>query len=399
MFEPFGRLVIGVLLLQDLLMVVLIVALGRSPDGAASVAAGLGATLALAGVAVGLQRWVLPRLAMRAQLDDESLLLAVLAVLFAFAGAAHQLGLPVIVGAFLAGLSLSGFPLNGIVRGLLHSMHDFFLAIFFTALGVLVHPPDMTTLVQALVLGALVIVITPPLVTAMAEWAGLTSRAAIESGLLLAQASEFSLVLALTGLHLGHLDQDTFTLVAMVTAGTMCLTPFVATDAVTHRLLAWHPLRRRLRTGNPPAGHVLILGFGSAGMWVVKPLRDAGHEVLVVDDDPAIVARLQQSGIACLRGDGSDEKILAQAGAAKARLIIVSMRRVSEAEKVLRTMRGVPVIARVFEEADAERIRQLGGTPVLNSQAAAETFMAWFGGRWPAAGQDSRTAATKKAGT
>ncbi|MGB8466150.1 MAG: hypothetical protein WCE49_14470, partial [Terrimicrobiaceae bacterium] len=46
--------------------------------------------------------------------------------------------------------------------------------------------------------------------------------------------------------------------------------------------------------------------------------------------------------------------------------------------KVLRHAPGVPVVTRVFEVADAARIEQLGGTPILNSYAAAETFMEWF---------------------
>jgi hypothetical protein len=44
---------------------------------------------------------------------------------------------------------------------------------------------------------------------------------------------------------------------------------------------------------------------------------------------------------------------------------------------VLRHVKDVPVVARVFEEEDAEKIRQAGGVPVMNSMAAADTFMAW----------------------
>jgi ornithine carbamoyltransferase len=53
------------------------------------------------------------------------------------------------------------------------------------------------------------------------------------------------------------------------------------------------------------------------------------------------------------------------------------MRRVGDALNVLRHVKDVPVVARVFEEEDAEKIRQAGGVPVMNSMAAADTFMAW----------------------
>ena len=65
-------------------------------------------------------------------------------------------------------------------------------------------------------------------------------------------------------------------------------------------------------------------------------------------------------------------------GARHARLIIASMRRVSDAQKVLAHAKGVPVLARVFEDHEAEAIRRLGGIPVSNSEAAVEQFMKWF---------------------
>jgi CPA2 family monovalent cation:H+ antiporter-2 len=127
-----------------------------------------------------------------------------------------------------------------------------------------------------------------------------------------------------------------------------------------------------------PSGHVLLLGFGSAGMWSIKPLRAQGEEVLVVDDDAVVCAELERRGIPVMRGDGSEKEVLEKAGAARAKLVIASMRRPGDALKVLEHVREVPVVARVFEEHEADLIRSAGGIPVLNSQAAAETFIEWF---------------------
>ncbi len=377
-FEPFARLVVGVQLLQDVAMITAIVVLARSPGGPVAVATGLGSAVLLGALAVAGQRWVLPWLLIRRRPDEETLLLTVLATLFVFLGLAAELGLPGIAGAFLAGFALSAFPLSGVARGQLSTLSDFFGAIFFTALGASLIVPHGALLFQALALGALVLIGTPLLVAAIAEKCGLSSRAAIESGLLLAQTGEFSLILGLTGIHLGHLAPETFAVIALLAVLTMTLTPFLARDRVTRWLLEHHPGRRSLRIEGAPRGHVLLLGFGAAGMWVVKPLRTAGHEILVVDDDPAIIAQLQDAGIPCLPGDGSDEKTLQQAGARDAKLIIASMRRVEDAAKVLRHAPGVPVLTRVFEAADVARIEQLGGIPILNAQASADTFIEWF---------------------
>jgi Kef-type K+ transport system membrane component KefB len=392
-FEPHGRMVIGVLLLQDALTIAVLVALTHFGGGPASLAAGYGAVLVLAAAAWVLQRRGARWIVERCDGDEESLLLATLTVLFVFLGAAHLAGLPLVAGAFLAGYGLSSFPVSGVVGSLLQSIADFFRAIFLVALGSLVVIPGGEAVATALVLAALVVVLTPPLVTAVAEWTGLTSRTAIESGLLLAQTSEYSLVLGFVGLQLGHLDRDAFAIIAIMAVVTMTATPFLARDSVARRLMGLHPLRkrRRGRASDELADHALILGLGASGHWVLRPLLAAKIPVLVVDDDPVVIEELDFKGIPCLRGDGADEHVLERAGADRARLIVVSMRRVADVEKVLAHTGGtIPVFARVFEDEDADRVRQLGGIPISNAEAAVDEFHLWFKARFGNAEGETR---------
>lgn len=378
MFEPFGRLVLGVLLLQDLLVILLIPVLTGAVEGARSALAGLLAALGMMGLAWVCQRWVTPALVTRLARDDEALLLTTLALLFVYLGLASVLGLPLVAGAFLAGVSLSPFPVHGVVRGQLNSLADFFLAIFFTALGGLLLIPSAAELFQALALAALVVVATPPLVTLIAERAGLSARPAIESGLLLAQTSEFSLVVGLQALAMGHVSREIFTIIALITVATMILTPFLATDRVTWRLMALHPLRQEPRLPRSMRGHVLLLGCGDNGMPLLETLVGAGHEVLVVDDDPAVIARLREGDVPSIRGDGSDYEVLRTANARDAQIIISTMRRPADNYALLDYVQHVPVLVRVFDPDDAERIRARGGTPILYSEAAAEDFLRWL---------------------
>jgi Kef-type K+ transport system membrane component KefB len=378
LFEPFGRLVIGVLLLQDALVILLIPVLARLPSGIGAVGLSILVTILLVGLAYVSLRWIMPFVLLRLALDEETLLLIVLAFLFVFLGVADALGLPLVAGAFLAGVSLSGFPMSGIVRGQLNSLADFFVAIFFTALGALLLLPSATVLLTAVVLALLVIVLTPPLVTVVAERSGVSARPAIESGLLLAQASELSLIVGLQGLVLGQIAPEVFTIIALVTVLTMIPTPFVATDQVTWRLMRLHRVRSTGTAGPPPEGHVLLLGCGDNGMPLLETLIATGRDVLVVDDDPTVIQRLREGEIPCIRGDGSDFDVLRRAGADRARMIISTMRRAGDNAPMLEHVRGVPVLVRVFEPEDADRIEKLGGTPVLYSQAAAEDFVKWL---------------------
>ena len=229
--------------------------------------------------------------------------------------------------------------------------------------------------------------------TAVAEWkGGLSSRNAITTGLLLAQTSEFSFVLGLYALHLGRIPPEVMSVIAIVGVVTMTVTPLIASDRMARRLLRFHPLRRRWRTETEHWDHVLLLGLGSRGMWVAKPLRDAGHQVVVVDQDPAVIEHVEKAGIHGIRGDATDRKVLKRAGFFHAKLILISTPNVQESLRILESgpPPGVPVIVRVFEEGHADEIERQGATPVLNSHATADVFMPWFEGTFgPIASENS----------
>jgi CPA2 family monovalent cation:H+ antiporter-2 len=381
MFEPFGRVVSGVLLLQDLAVILLLVTLSRLSNGAPGILIGLIEAAGLGGAAYLCQRKAIPWLLEKFKPDEEALLLWIVSFLFLFLGVASAFKLPLVVGAFFAGFSFSAFPVHGIVRGLLKSISDFFLALFFIALGAVVGFPEGRLWLDALQFAVLVVFITPPLVTAIAEYRGMNTRAAIETGLLLAQTSEYSLILGLSGVFLGHIHSDIFSILALTTVMTMTLTPFIGTERFARWLILLHPQRRRHRISNPPKDHVLMLGFGSAGMWIVRPLLAAGHSVLVVDDDAVVIQKLTEIGVPCLRGDGAEEKVLEQVGARQAKVVLASMRRLGDAIEVLEHVQGVPVLVRVFETEEAQQVERFGGIPILGADAAAVNFLAWFDSR------------------
>lgn len=379
LFEPFGRLVIGVLLLQDLLVILLIPVLTGLPDGAGAVARGVGATLLLAALAGPLLRALLPRVLERLALDEELLLLVVLAHLFLFLFLADALRVPLVSAAFVAGVSLSSFPVNGVVRGQLTSIGDFFTAVFFAALGATLGIPTATELVQAAVLGAVVVLLTPVIVALVAEWAGFSARPAILSGLLLSQTSEFSLVVGLQGVALQQLPPGVFRVIVLVTLGTMVLTPLLVTDdRLALALLHLHPSRRRRADAEPPRDHVLLIGAGSSGMPLLETLVISPHPVVAVDDDPAVVERIRRAGLDAFRGDATDPRLLEHCGAAGARVVVSTVRRPEDNVPLLKRAGDVPVLVRAFEEADAAWLAARGARPVVYGDAAAATFLEWF---------------------
>lgn len=376
MYEPFGRLVLGVLLLQDVLVILLIPLVLGTAHGPRAVVEGVALVLALGAAALGARRWITPHL-LRVAEEREAVLLGALALLFAFLAGSWNLGLPPVVGGFLAGVALARFPVNGVVRLELAPLRDFFSAIFFTGLGALVRLPTAPELLQALALGALVVVVTPPLVAFIGERAGFTSRSALEAGLLLSQTSEISLVVAFIGMRQGELGESLFVVLALATLGTMLLTPLISTDSAT-RLLMRLGRRRRRTILDGPEGHVLVVGAGSTGMPLVEDLVLEGHAVAVVDDDPGLVSALREAGVHAVRGEASDLATLRAAGLSRARVVCSTARRVRDNETLLREAGGIPVLVRVFEETEAAWVREQGGEPILYSHAAAQGLLRWF---------------------
>lgn len=381
MFESFGRLVTGILLLQDAGIVATIVVLDQIDDGPMAMATSLASAAAMGVLAWAGQRWVVPWIALHARYDDERLMLWVLTVLSCACGMAWLLNVPLVAGAFIAGVTLSGFPMNGLVRGILNSLTDFFLAVFFVALGAVLTIPPGSYVLPGVILSAFLILATVPLVTVIAERAGLSTRSAIEGGLLLSQTSEFSIVIALQGLAAGALTGEMFSLIALITVGTMTVTPFISNPLVTDWFVRLDP--RRLWHRKPPearSGHVLVLGLGTAGQQVLQWLVDHGRDVVVVDEDSGVVAGVAKRGIPAFQADGSNPDILAQLHAREAKTVLCLLPRLQDAERVLEHLSGSParVVVRVFEPWEGERIARAGGVPVVTAAAGADRFDAWF---------------------
>lgn len=378
LFEPFGRLVVGVLLVQDMVIILAIAALSQIEGGATAVFISINGVLGLMLLARVSLQWLAPWLLLRLGLDEEEKLLVSLAILFLFIGAAYLIGVPIVIGAFLAGIALAVFPVSGILRGQLASLSDFFLAIFFVALGSSLALPTWRDLLLAVLLSAVVILVTPPLVYLIARRAGLRARNGWEGGLLLAQTSEFSLIIALIGIQQGHLNQELLSIIAIITIVTMITTPILTTNRVTIRLLHWLTRRQRLETPEDLSGHILLLGCGEHGLSLLRWLREQGETVIAIDEDSAVARQIRQMGVTTLKGDAANPRVLQAARAAQARVIVSTLRRQNDNEAILRQVADAPVLVSAFTPEEAARIEELGGTAVVESHAAAEAFIAWF---------------------
>ena len=217
-----GRITLGVLVIQDLWAVAMLAVQPNisNPD-LLPLAFSLwrGALLVVGGLA--LSKYVLPYLFRSVAKAPELVLVTALAWCFFLAGVASFIGLSREMGALIAGVSLSTFPYNLDVMAKATSIRDFFVTLFFVALGMQIPVPSLRVL--ALVGAASVFVIlSRAVVIPILYVLRLGLRNSIVPAINLAQVSEFSIVIAFLGVssHPQQISADILTVVILTFAVT-----------------------------------------------------------------------------------------------------------------------------------------------------------------------------------
>jgi CPA2 family monovalent cation:H+ antiporter-2 len=383
---PHGRVSAGVLLFQDLILVpmILLVPALAAPAGRAALGAAatglLTATLAL-GALLLLARAVLPRtLAMVARAGVAELFpLTSVVVALGTALLAEHLGLSLPVGAFLAGLALSGSPYSHQVFGELLPLRDVFVALFFTSVGMLIEPWSLVAQAQlsVLLLGAVVAkgVATGLVVTVL--WR--SPRLGVRSGIALAQIGELSFVLAQAGVRQGVLLPETEQAFLAVAVVTMALTPLLV------RVGAW---AAQLGAGaaapvvdKGPAEHVVVVGYGSTGSAVARVMRETGLPFVVVEMLAEAVENAARDHMPLVFGDASLRAVLDHAGVSRARVVVVTVGEPWATRRIVSLVRqlgsGARIIVRARAVLEIDELEQLGADEVVASEleASVELFV------------------------
>ncbi|MCG7853877.1 MAG: cation:proton antiporter, partial [Methanosarcinaceae archaeon] len=237
-----GRIAIGLLIVQDLVVVAAMIGLsafGASQTGSAGIAYEMLKVL-LKGVGflilMGLMmRYLLPDLLHRLALSHELLVLFAISWAVALAAVGAHLGFSKEVGAFLAGISLASTSYREAIASRLVSLRDFLLLFFFIDLGAQLDPGLLGAHVgPALVLSLFVLIGNPLIVMVIMGVMGYRKRTGFLTGLTVAQISEFSLILAALGVSLGHIDAKIMGLITLVGLITIGLSTYLI--LYSHRL-------------------------------------------------------------------------------------------------------------------------------------------------------------------
>jgi len=373
---PQGLAAAGILLFQDLTMVpmmLLVPVLARAGGGAAgaAVTALLEGAAALVVVLV-LARAVLPRvlvLVARAR-TPELFPLAALVVAFGTALGAARLGLSLPIGAFLAGLALSGSLYAHQVFAELLPLRDAFVAIFFTSIGMLVEPAAVAA-APALLAGMLGAVVAKGLlVAAIVGLLWRSGRLAILAGLGLAQLGEFSFVLARQAGAAGVITRELEQAFLGAAVVTMAATPFLM--RLAHRLALIGAAAPGTDAAPELRDHVLVIGFGVTGKAVARVLGETGIPFAAVDMVADVVEAGRRDGLPVRFGDASRRAVLEEMGAERARAAVVAVGDPGATRRIVALLRqtnaAARILVRVRRVGEIEELERLGANEAIPSE-------------------------------
>jgi CPA2 family monovalent cation:H+ antiporter-2 len=391
-----GRIAVGWLVVEDLVMVLVLVllpgladVLGERTAETTAAPASLGNALALtlgklaAFVAVMLVvgRWLLPRLLWEVARTGsrELFTLAVISAAVGVAYASAELfSVPFALGAFFAGMMMQESALSRRAAEESLPLRDAFSVLFFVSVGMLFDPDvvvreplKLLAVVAIIMIGksaaavALVLAFRYPLNTALTVGA---SRA---------QIGEFSFILAGLGVSLGLLSAEGQSLILAAALISISLNPlvFAAIQPVQQWVRKRSTLARTLERSDDPlaelpatvdvealTGHVVLVGYGRVGTRIAEAMDERRIPYVVAEQNRESVERLRRRNIHAVLGDASEAAVLIQAHVARASLLVIATPDTLKSRKMVEIARTlnprIETLLRTHSDEEAALLRQ-----------------------------------------
>ena len=378
-----GRLILGVLLFQDLAVAPLIIfvpALGAGAGlGEALLYATLKAALVLTLILLLGQKLMRPWFHVVAQSKSSELfMLNVLLVTLGLAYVTDRAGLSLALGAFLAGVLIAETEYRYQVEADIRPFRDVLMGLFFVSVGMMLdfnvvthHWDEVIAVLVLLILGKfLVITLVAGLFTQ--SW-----PVVMRVGSGLAQAGEFGFVLLALTLANGLLSTAMHQVILAAMVLSMLAAPLLvmAGTRLARRMEggAWMEQARGVHEIATRAfgkqKHVILCGYGRSGQSLARLLEAERIPFIALDHDPRRVRAAAQAGDGVVFGDSTRAEVLMAAGVHRAKAVVVSFAHTPSALKIIAAVQQLrpdaPVIVRTVDDNDLDLLREAGASEVV----------------------------------
>jgi CPA2 family monovalent cation:H+ antiporter-2 len=384
---PHGRIMIAILLLQDLAVLPLMVVLPTLGEPTSGLASSIGTSLLTVmlflGVMTAIGFWVVPIfLGQTAGTRSRELfLITILAVCLGAAFGTSYFGVSAAFGAFAAGMLISRSHFAHQALADIIPLRNAFAALFFVSLGMLGSPKFIIDNWDIVIAIALIIVFSKFFISSLiARLFGYSLKTTLFVGAGLTQVGEFSFVLGQAGLNRGVISENLYSLLLSSAILTILFTPiaFKFTEVLYGRLSTSKRLARFMRPGSDRrlidvkkrlADHVIICGHGRAGSNLASTLQKYKIPYIVVELNPHIISELRSQKVPCIYGDAGNPQILAMAHVYKARVLTLTcpdpMAEITATTYAKEVNPDIEVLVTAPDQSVAERLQKLGASEIV----------------------------------
>jgi CPA2 family monovalent cation:H+ antiporter-2 len=389
MEAPHGRVSLGILIFQDLLAVPMMLAVpllaGRTFGFTNSIIYTVGKGALILVLLVFFAKKIMPGLLLSIvrTRSRELFLMTALAICMAVSLLTASIGLSLSLGAFLAGLLLSGSDYRENLHEAVLPFKDVFTSLFFISIGMLLNVGSASAhLVEVIVAALLLLVTKAALAGAAARILGYPTRTAVLVGMALCQVGEFSFILAKTGFDKEVISEHFYQKFLAASILTMVLAPFCITLAPRIAALVCRWLRVCDAPDELPAAHysnhLIILGFGAGGRQLARAAKNAEIPYVILEMNPDTVRNEAKKGEPILFGDASKPGVLSHICVQEAKALAVVISDAAASRRAVEIARqenpALYIVARTRFNTEITALLDLGANDVI-----AEEFEASLG--------------------
>lgn len=379
-----GRLSIGVLLFQDIAVVPILVMIPALGMANASLLDVLGLAMIKATAMLlflfTIGKWLIKPWfnLVASQRSRELFVMNVLMVTLLLAYATKLAGLSYALGAFIAGMLISETKYRYQVESDISPFRDILLGLFFISVGMLLDLQQIFNnagLVLLILVGF--ILLKASVVALVVRLVKYETGVAIRTGVILAQAGEFSFVILALGVEQKLISGPALQLVLAASLLSMVIAPFLIqyNGRIARRLASSYSKNSSQivqdidHVGKHLHDHVIICGYGRSGQYLGRFLKEENIPFVALDIDPARVLEAAAAGENVMFGDAARRVVLEAAGGERAKALVISYADNRAAMKILHIVQEsypqLPVIVRTVDDSNMEALREAGATEVV----------------------------------
>jgi CPA2 family monovalent cation:H+ antiporter-2 len=386
-----SKVMVGMLIVQDLAVVPLIVLLPMLNDpslGWISLEIAILKTVVfLAGMILFGTRLLPFIMRYIAHLGSRELfLLAITAIGLGVGYLTYLVGLSFAFGAFVAGMVLSESDYGHQALSDIIPVRDLFGLLFFASVGMLLNPEFLLDHWKQVLMLVFIVSLGKGIIFALlARIFKYGNVVPLAVGLGLFQVGEFSFVLAQVGVSTNSISHEVYSLVLTTAIITMFLTPIISGQtaklyALSKRWFQHEPLDTINYPKSGLRNHVIIVGGGRVGFRIAQVLKRLSVPMLIIELDQLRVERAKHADIPVIYGDASHEVVLEAAETPSARLLIITSPEVVIAQAIVENARKVnseiKVVARAPGVEFLEEFKKLNISEVVIPEFEAGLEMA-----------------------